>query len=481
MKTLTLSVICMCCIASLTFSQVPDVLWTRTYGWESVEKATSVGLSSDGGLVIGGYTNSIGEGEYDALLIKINSDGDVEWHHTYGYENSDYFNSVQQTNDGGYVLCGSTFNDTNNDDIFLVKTSSDGQEEWRQYFGGINYEYASSIKQTSDAGFIITGYRRNGIEDVDIFLVKTYSDGDVEWHRTLFHENCFMQHPDLQQTNDGGFILTGTTVIDDSCRIFLTKMFSDGETEWNRYFQNSTTSGSHAIQQTIDGGYIISAETYSDIEFDSDMWLIKTDPTGEEEWNRVYHGEGYKVGSEIKQTLDNGYIITGYAGTEFGGINLWLMKTDSEGETEWEYIPTDDRINKGVGIQILDDGEFIVVGNTKTEVPGDLDIWLARFGTVTSISESDSPIPSEYSLNQIYPNPFNSMTTISVGLPETSDLKLMVFNINGQRVSTVADRSYSAGTHSFTFNADEMSSGVYFVQAIVEGKLNRIQKVVLIR
>jgi Secretion system C-terminal sorting domain len=480
MRGLTLIVIIVLCTVTTTFSQAPDVLWTRTMGGTGVDICNSIQSTDDGGFIIGGYTNSFGEGETEVLLIKTYSDGEVEWDRTYGSENTNRFSfCTQKTNDGGFVSCGVITNSTHFiQDIMLIKTYSDGNVEWSQTFGGEYRECGYSIYQTEDDGYIVSGYIILGVPGPrKILLLKIDSDGNEEWNQIIDVYDQATGYT-VKQSSDGGYLITGTAFSVNETSFFLIKTDLNGEVIWNQSIPTPESFESIGSQETEDGGYVILGNVMDEYG-NLDMSLIKTDSSGGIVWNQMYEGCS---GNDIQLTGDNGLIITGATYSEDEGINLWILKTDFNGETLWELSLDDGGSESGSSIDVTDDGGYIVSGLNQTDTnPDNPDVWLIRLGSETAVSESDSPIPSEYVLNDIYPNPFNSMTTISVGLPQISDLKIMIYNINGQRVATLADRSYSAGTLSFTFNADDLGSGVYFVQAVVEGKLNQIQKVVLIR
>ena len=160
------------------------------------------------------------------------------------------------------------------------------------------------------------------------------------------------------------------------------------------------------------------------------MWLIKTDSAGNEEWNKITEGYVSGAGYSSHQTISGGYVITGWASTPEEGTNVCLTRLAAE------------------------DNEII---------------------------ESPTSSPTEFVLCEVYPNPFNSTTTLSVSLPVSSDLKLSVYNIVGQEVTVLTNGNYSEGYHQFTFNADGLSSGIYFIQATVPRKMSELRKVVLLR
>jgi Secretion system C-terminal sorting domain len=477
MRSLILSLICLMLQSTLLFAQPPNTQWRMSYGSNNThyELTQALETDDDGILIVGDVY--IGENDLrEILVIKTDSDGEAEWERTYEFLGANLSSSsLRKTDDGGYIICGVKGSNLNDNNLFLFKLYSDGEVEWEETILDANLEYGCCIQQTEDGGYVISGHSGNPSSGrTEAALLKTDSYGNLEYSYAI-EEHTQTKGEFVLETSDGCFVVIGPHYNG----IFLIKMDSDGNVIWDRDFLGSGFEQAACIQETDDGGYII-AGMFVHNNGNKDMGLIKTNSVGSIVWTQSFGSFGDDYGSDVKQTDDGGYIITGTKfSSDQGDPDIWVIKTDSNGEIVWESLFGGTNGAHGESIIQASDGGYLV-GSSLTNG----NYWyyhLIRFDTESTTVELDSPTPSEYVLNDIYPNPFNSMTTISVGLPETSDLKLMVYNINGQRVSTVADRSCSAGTHSFTFNADDLGSGVYFVQAIVEGKLNQIQKVVLIR
>ena len=255
-------------------------LWDMTFGGTECDVANSVQQTSDGGYILTGKTSSYGAGNEDFWLVKTDSNGSKQWDKTFGGTNSDEAASVQQTSDGGYILAGFTTSYGGGfSDFWLVKTDSDGNKEWDKTLGGSSYECAQSVQQTSDGGYILAGCTDSyGAGSRDFWLVKTDSNGNKLWDMTFGGTECDVANS-VQQTSDGGYILAGYTDPcgggGGSCDIWLVKTDSDGDKEWDKTLGGSSHESAYSVQQTSDGGYILAGYTDSYGGGSCGAWLIK--------------------------------------------------------------------------------------------------------------------------------------------------------------------------------------------------------------
>ena len=186
--------------------------WEQTFGGEGWDIGYSVQQTTDGGYIITGTTEPFGNVYGDVYLVKTDENGNELWSQTFGGELGDFGNSVQQTFDGGYIICGNSysFGDGGFSDVYLIKTDENGNELWSQIFGGTHIDYGFSVQQTTDEGYIITGqtYFDDGdLGECGLYLIKTDDSGNEQWSQTFGGGDS--GGTSVQQTSDGGYIITG--------------------------------------------------------------------------------------------------------------------------------------------------------------------------------------------------------------------------------------------------------------------------------
>jgi len=359
----------------------------QTFGGSEYDWGNSVQQTSDGGYIIAGSTTSFGNIYMDAWLIKTDSGGTEEWNRTFGGNDSEGGSFAQQTSDGGYILTGyAESNETASKDVWLIKTDTDGNAEWSRTFGGIETDMGRAVQQTNDGGYIITGQTESyGNGSIDVWLIKIDAGGAEEWNKTFGGSSVDAGYS-VQQTSDGGYIITGGTSSFGSggSDVWLIKTDASGNEVWNRTFGGSEGDWGKSVQQTDDGGHIITGGTSSFGNGGSDAWLIKVDASGNEEWNRTFGGSEDDGGNSVQQTSDGGYIIAGSTRSYGNGsYDVWLIKTDVNGDEEWIRTLTlgNGGADNGKSVCQTSDGGYIVTGETGSYGNGGSDIWLIKMNT----------------------------------------------------------------------------------------------------
>ena len=248
--------------------------WAKTYGGSYDERAFSIQQTGDGGCIVAGYTASFGAGSTDAWVLKLNAEGDIEWQKTYGGWNLDRASSIHGTKDGGYTVLGYTVSfGAGLDDIWVLKLDSEGSIEWQRSYGGGNSDFGHSIQQTDDEGYIVAGCTYsfgNGLNDG--WILKLDSIGDIEWQHTVGGDQYDCAHS-IQQTNDGGYIAGGYTesFSGRSQNAWIIKLDSEGRIEWQQTVGASGVDRINSIQCAILAIHRSDIRICKKVEYASDI------------------------------------------------------------------------------------------------------------------------------------------------------------------------------------------------------------------
>jgi len=413
----------------------------KTIGGTSGDYGYSIQQTSDGGYVITGYTLSFGAGSSDVFVIKLDSSGNLSWAKTIGGTSEDYGYSIQQTSDGGYVITGKTSSfGAGVDDVFVIKLDSYGNLSWAKTIGGTGEDSGSSIQQTSDGGYVITGETSSfGAGSYDVFVIKLNSSGNLSWAKTIGGTGINSGYS-IQQTSDGGYVITGRTYgFGAGGDVFVIKLNSSGNLSWAKTIGGTSDDEGSSIQQTSDGGYVITGYTSSFGAGDWDVFVIKLDSSGNLSWARAIGGTNYDSGSSIQQTSDGGYVITGYTSSfGAGDWDVFVIKLDSSGNLSWAKTMGGTNYDVGYSIHQTSDGGYIITGSTEfsRRVYGYIFvIKLDSSGNIPGCSYISSASPSIQSVTpsvaSISPTLTSVTPSISSVSPSISDVSPTVESVCG--------------------------------------------------
>jgi hypothetical protein len=422
------------------------IQWQKTLGGSGYDVAFSIQETADGGYIVGGETSSadgdvtINHGDSDCWIIKLNATGTIQWQKTFGGSFVDVALSVQQTADGGYILAGYT-NSTDGDitsnhggfDYWIVKLDTVGTIQWNKTFGGTNQEFATSIQQTAEGGYIVAGSSESYDGDIivnlgsnDFWVVKLDATGTIQWKKSLGGTN-FDEAQSIQQTADGGYIVAGNTDSADgdisgyhgSYDYWVVKLNVTGAVQWQKALGGFKDDKATGIQQTEDGGYIVAVWTYStdgDVVRNNwgydyvgnDYWIVKLNESGAIQWQKVLGGFNDDVATSIQQTKDGGYVVAG-----------WTYSTESG-----------------------------VVENQRS-----YDCLIVKLGADLL---STSSFKNEHIV--IYPNPAGS--TLNLQFPDDVVIdKIIIIDLNGKIIIEQTKNNTQV-------NTEGLASGLYLIQAV---------------
>lgn len=362
--------------SNVAAEDAPMVDWERHIGGDKFDAGRFV-QKINGGYIVSGVTESEGAAKQNAYLVETDENGNKRWGVPYGGDGNDSGNCVREI-DNGYIVAGWTTSMGNGSgDVYVIETDKNGVMQWEKAYGGSGYDGAFSIQKTEDPdgnfdGYIISGITYSyGAGSQDIWLVRIDKDGNVIWDTPLGgpgHEEAGWDS--IQQTSDGGYIVVGWTrsfagVGED---VYLVKVDGNGVEQWSQTFHDEESDGNEGGQsviQTSDGGYFIAG--HSDSTGDSDFFLIKTDADGNKlaGWPKKIDNGAFEEARSVVQTLDGGYIIAGHEGNPWTGLtNAFVVKIDKNGNELWrDSYGEPDTEEDGFSIQQTSEGgNYILAG-----------------------------------------------------------------------------------------------------------------------
>jgi hypothetical protein len=317
-----------------------DTLWTMRYVSPDYERFADGCPTSDNGFIITGYKSTPGSNHYSMFLIKTDSTGNLIWSKIYADSIRSFLpQSVIETSAGNFVVTGG-FGDTTtvNENIFVLCTDSSGSVNWTKSYNRYDQDFGYFIRQTTDQGFIISATSWSGYFSLD--LLKLHLNGSVDWIKDykLGPVWSSFKYVQVQQTFDGGYILTGPT-IDSTLEIDILMIKTDntGDTSWVKIYGTSDDDYPNWVEQSADSGYVICGGSYQSNT--SKFLAMKTDHWGDTLWTRNYRVDIEEVGYTVQETDDHGYLFSGYHYDTYG--TSFLVKSDSLGNSGCqESFPT---------------------------------------------------------------------------------------------------------------------------------------------
>lgn len=421
-------------LTSSTWAADPKEEWNKTFGGPYGDGAWSLQKAPDGGYVIAGFTSSRGQGS-DLWLVKVDSNGQKQWDKTFGGSLEDVGYSVKHANDDGYAVAGTTSSfGMGSEYLWLLKTDSNGTGQWDKTFGGYvssSGDGAWSIDETQDHGFILTGYTKSfGKGAKDLWLIKTDANGKEEWERTFGGPKDDVGMSVLQ-AEDGGYLVTGRTASYGAGKddIWLVKTDSDGREEWNRTFGGAKDDVGLQVAEAKNG-YVISGRTESEGS-DKMAFLMKTDLNGKRLWEKVYGKDSTAIC--LLQTFDGGYILAGRIETIDAGRDAWLVKTDASGIEQWDIRLGGPGQDMATSVAQSDDGDYVVAGITNSYGAGAEDAWLAKVRLENTTSNNSTFISENVTENLTTENNSKSNPTSESNVTSKN-------NVNSKKIQSIQVR-----------------------------------------
>ena len=361
-----------------------NLQWQKCMGGSALDVARCVQQTSDGGFIVAGYSNSNDgnvsgnhslPGREDYWIVKLDATGNMQWQKCLGGSLQDNARSIQQTSDGGYIVAGwSSSNDGDvsgnhgNNDYWVVKLDVSGNIQWQKSLGGSATDEAWAVRQTTDGGYVVAGASESNDGDVsgnhggeDYWIVKLDAAGNIQWQHSLGGHRLDLPNA-IRQTTDGGYIVAGQT-----------------------YSSDGDVTGMHGPDA-------------------SDYWIVKLDASGNSQWKKCLGGSDYDVAYDVQQTVDGGYIVTGLSGSTDGDVtghhpmvnptDLWTVKLDDSGTMQWQKCLGGSFDDEGFAIQQTPDQGYVIAGRSFSsdgDVTGhhgtnnESDFWIVKLSCVAGI------------------------------------------------------------------------------------------------
>lgn len=345
--------------------------WINSYGGVAVDGLTDVLRDSNGYYVSTGYFGDVSDGNSKIVLMKVDKAGVEQWMKLFQGVGG---RAVIETDDGGYVIAGEVFANGIPFKIpVLIKTDENGNEQWVHYYGGGKDDFIWDVVQTEDGGYVSIGETTSFAQSTnsDLWVVKVDSAGGVEWQKTygdIEHEVGYS----IQQSDGGDYIITGSYQKPGSqtSDLYLLKLDNNGDKEWERTVGEGYSDGARSLKITSDGEYIVAGYTsyYGNEPNQRDAWLIKFDSNGNIMWDSNFDGGGDDIAFSVVELQDGGYVITGKTALNNGQEAVLLLKTDSDGNEEWKKVFNEGTSSTGLSIDTVDGTGYIIGG--VVDIPG---------------------------------------------------------------------------------------------------------------
>ncbi len=420
---LTLLLLCACSLDPIAPPEAGDAVarpflgetsWVKNFGGSGEDSFHDLIPTGDGGYAAVGSSNSVdGDLEGKALpvsdywLVKFDAHGGLQWSRAFGGSKDDRGQALVQTRDGGYALSGYAMSDdgdgSNNEgfhDNWIIKLDASGNLEWEQSFGFSGHDHSYDLIQTADGGYFFVGFlditAANGEGNFgkygspawhgvgEFWGSKIDARGNLEWRRYFGGSNNDRAHA-VVEAHTGGFVMAGFSESDDydisnskgSYDFWVIKIGPQGDLLWERSFGGTGIEIAQDVARTADQAYVVVGNTFStdtDVSAthgESDVWMIKIDEEGKLLWEQTYGGSGFDAAQGVSLSADGGYIVCGNSKSSDGDTtgnqgenDIWLLKTNADGQLEWQGHFGGSGLDFGFKAIETDGKDLILAGET---------------------------------------------------------------------------------------------------------------------
>ncbi len=448
-------------------------------------------------------------------------DRSTGWYSTYGGPDDEDFGGMIRCLDEGFILVGTTWSPAEYGDLLVVRTDPFGGLLWES-IPELGFEdYGASICQLTDSSFLIAGTTYPSLtESSDAFLIALDASGTTLWTKVIGSPVEDFVY-DMSPADDGTYVAAGARGVYPEMDALVMMLDSAGNIIWERTYGSTGNDCAFSVRQAADGGFVVAGKSVSGGSGTMDGWILKTDSSGDPEWETTLGGEGFDQFRCVCQTQDGGFLAVGSGSPSGSGIpdlwmawfdpeggvvresflgseesaesaeyveaaadgdflitgrngsvqspqgDLWLLGVDSAGTIQWQRSWGGEDVDAGCSlVECPGDGSIVVGGNTRSFGEGGFDLVLVGFDDPTGWID---PPQDDLPVLTVSPNPVRTISVVGFRLPRPGFASLRIMDLSGHLVAVLSEGDLPAVEHSFPLDCSILPSGVYFCRLEFEG------------
>jgi hypothetical protein len=473
--TLFLFVIFLC----LFFFTQAQITFEKKYPASVNQSGRDVLPTPDGGYIIAGMTETSISGDTDIYVMKTNSIGDTLWTKRHGGPRPEYAYAILPTNDGNYFITGYTASyGAGNYDIWLIKINPSGDSLWSKTYGSTGDDVGHDIIATSDGNYMLVGRSDVSSTNTDAYLMKINPSGNVIW--TKYYGGAFYETAHrVKECADGGFVFIGQTFSYGAGQgdVYVVRTNSTGDSTWSKTYGGVNLEDGNDILVNNDGSLMVCAETNSFGAGDIDVYVIKTDAVGGVIWSKTYGGTDKDVSHMIQPTIDGGYIIAAIS-RSFGWINpdMWLVKLNTIGDTLWTRHYGSWWHDHCTAVRQTADGGYIAIGHSE-DAALMLHVYFLKLDALGAVPVEELALSNPF---DVYPNPASEKLNVVGSSLFAKAAIVEMYNILGKKVFSAVSELRSPGS-KLQIDVNNLERGLYFLKLTDENNSNHsfVKKIIL--
>lgn len=468
-----------------------DTAYIYTYGGIKNDGCNQIRATNDKGYIMVGTTSSFGGGSNNIYAIKIDSTCKPQWSAAIGGSGIQEGYGLTTTLDKGYAFTGFTDSYGNGGyDVYLVKVDSSGKLLWQKTYGGSDWDFGYSVKQTNDSGFVICGQTYSyGSGNGDVYVIRTDKYGDTLWTRAIGGIGCDIGNSVIIR-NDSLYIIVGSTTsygLADT-NVYFIELNANGNLISSKTYGSKFTSVAYSITPTVDNGYMIFGSIDSIFKGIQGELMLKADSAGNYQWmSQVTNGKWNDAGKDVVEAPDTTYLSVGTSdGGGYGSSSMHLMRHTSTGFYLAGPSMGGAGANLGNSVALGKNGNMVFAGASTSYGQGDFDVYVIRLKNDSLVQNyalsitnfKDTPVvenvftPSVYVPGiKVFPNPATTNATVLLQGQNNENYYFDLTNIMGQEL--IKNVSFTRTMHNQSIvhiNTSGFLPGIYFYTIYSEEK-----------